>query len=64
MATYIQDTLDMIDMTVANYAQSVFVDFGGPIATTLRVGGIVALALLGLNVVMQWAPLRVSDFAK
>lgn len=56
LATYIQDTLDMIDMTVANYAQSVFVDFGGPIATAIRLGGIVALALLGLNVIMQCGP--------
>ena len=32
MATYIQDTLDLIDGAVATYAQSVFVDSAGPIA--------------------------------
>jgi len=64
MATYIQDTLDTIDATVATYAQSVFVDFGGPMTTTIRLAGVAALALLGVNVVMQWTPIRVTDFAK
>ncbi|PJN94286.1 conjugal transfer protein, partial [Amaricoccus sp. HAR-UPW-R2A-40] len=64
MATYIQDTLDLIDATVATYAESVFVDFAGPVTTTIRLGGLVALALLAINVIMQWAPLRVTDFAK
>jgi type IV secretion system protein VirB6 len=64
MATYIQDTLAKIDASVAIYAQSVFVDFGGPVSTTIRLGGLVALALLALNVIMQWAPLRVTDFVK
>ena len=64
MATYIQDTLDLIDVAVASYAQNVFVEIGGPIGTTIRLGGLVALALLAVNVIMQWAPLRVTDFAK
>ena len=64
MATYIQDTLDKIDISVATYAQSVFVDFAGPITTTIQLAGLVSLALLGVNVVMQWVPLRVTDFAK
>jgi type IV secretion system protein VirB6 len=64
MATYIQDTLDLVDGAVATYAQSVFVDIGGPIATTIRLGGLVSLAFLGINVMMQWVPLRVTDFVK
>lgn len=64
MATYIQDTLDLIDGTVAAYAQTVFTDFGGPVSATIRLGGVVALAFLGINVMMQWVPLRVTDFAK
>ncbi len=64
MATYIQDTLDQIDGAVATYAQNVFVDFGGPIATTIRLARLVSLAFLGINVMMQWVPLRVTDFAK
>jgi type IV secretion system protein VirB6 len=64
MATYIEDTLNLIDSSVATYAQSVFVDFGGPVSTTIRLGGLVALVLLAINVIMQWAPLRVTDFAK
>nr|WP_281379338.1 type IV secretion system protein [Amaricoccus macauensis] len=51
-------------MTVANYAQSVFTDFGGPVSATIRLGGVVAIAFLGINVMMQWVPLRVTDFAK
>ena len=64
MATYIQDTLDLIDGAVGTYAQSVFVEIGGPIATTIRLGGLVSLAFLGINVIMQWVPLRTTDFAK
>jgi type IV secretion system protein VirB6 len=64
MATYIQDTLTKIDVAVATYAQNVFVDIGGPIGTTIRVAGLVSLAFLAINVIMQWAPLRVTDFAK
>lgn len=64
MATYIQETLDQIDAAIATYAQSVFVDFGGAMSTTLRLGGLVALGLLAINVIMQWAPLRVTDFVK
>jgi len=64
MATYIQDTLDQVDGAVATYAQSVFADFGGPITTTIQLAGLVSLAMLGINVVMQWVPLRVTDFAK
>jgi type IV secretion system protein VirB6 len=64
MATYIADTLSQIDATVAVYAEQVFANFGGPVSTTIRLGGLVALALLAINVIMQWAPLRVTDFAK
>lgn len=64
MATYIADTLSQIDATVATYAESVFVNFGGPVATTIRLAGLVSLAFLGINVIMQWLPLRVTDFAK
>ncbi|MFQ8433145.1 type IV secretion system protein [Amaricoccus sp. W119] len=64
MATYIQDTLTKIDVSVATYAQNVFVDIGGPVAATIRLAGLVSLAFLAINVVMQWAPLRVTDFVK
>ncbi|TPE47313.1 type IV secretion system protein [Amaricoccus solimangrovi] len=64
MATFIVDTLAMVDATVAAYAETVFVDFGGAVTTTIRLAGIVALAFLGANVVFQWAPIRATDFAK
>ena len=64
MATFITENLARIDGLVGTYAETVFTDFAGPLTTTIRLGGILALALLGANTVLQLAPLRVSDFAK
>ena len=64
MATFIAENLARIDAAVASYAETVFTDFGGPMSTTIRIAGIVALALLGANLILQWVPLRVTDFAK
>ena len=64
MATYIADTLDQIDALVAAYAETVFTDFGGPMTTTIRLGGILALAFLATNSILQLTPIRISDFAR
>ncbi len=64
MATFITDNLTRIDGLVVAYAETVFTDFGGPIATSIRIAGIVALALLGINTILQWSPIRVTDFVK
>ncbi len=64
MATFIADNLARIDALVETYAETVFTDFGGPLTTSIRLGGIVALALLGANTIFQWTPLQVTDFMK
>lgn len=62
MATYVQTTLDEIDFAIAGYAESVFTGFAGPITTTIQIAGVVGLALIGVNAVLQWAPIRVSEY--
>lgn len=64
MATYIADTLNLIDGLVADYAETVFNNFGGPLTTTIQLAGILSLALLAANAVLQITPLRLSDFAR
>ncbi len=64
MATFITDNLASIDALVETYAETVFVNFGGPLTTSIRLAGIVALALLGANTIFQWTPLQVTDFLK
>lgn len=64
MATFIVDTLGMVDAAVASYAETVFTDFGGAITTSIRLAGVVALAFLGANLIFQWTPIRVTDFLK
>lgn len=62
MASYITDTLDLIDSAIASYAQSVFVGFAGPITTMIQAGGLVGLALIAANSVMQLVPIRASSY--
>lgn len=62
MATYIQDTLDTLDAAIESYAESVFVTMAGPIATTLQAMGVVGLALIALNAIVQWAPIRIGEY--
>ncbi|PZQ46084.1 MAG: conjugal transfer protein [Rhodovulum sulfidophilum] len=64
MATFIADNLARIDGLVQGYAETVFLDFGGAVTTSIRLAGIVALAFLGANVIFQWTPIRATDFAK
>ncbi|WP_435171144.1 type IV secretion system protein [Falsirhodobacter sp. 1013] len=64
MATYIQTTLDSIDNAILGYTESVFADFGGAIATTCQLMGLVALAFMAANSVMQLVPVRYSDYLK
>lgn len=64
MATYIADTLGSIDEAILGYTQSVFADFGGAIAATCQLMGVVALAFMAANSIMQLAPIRYSDYLK
>ena len=60
----IQSILDTIDNGVETYAQNVFNDFGGPIATTLQLMGLVSLAFVALNTMTQWVAIRPTDYIK
>ncbi|WP_435171633.1 type IV secretion system protein [Falsirhodobacter sp. 1013] len=64
MATYIADTLGSIDEAILGYTESVFADFGGAIATTCQLMGVVALAFMAANSVMQLVPIRFTDYIK
>lgn len=64
MATYIADTLNKIDEAILGYTEAVFSDFGGAIATTCQLMGVVALAFMAANSVMQMVPIRFTDYVK
>ena len=62
MATHISDTLTLIDNAIASYAQSVFTGFAGPVTTMIQAGGLVGLALVAANAMMQFVPIRMSSY--
>ncbi len=64
MAEFIQTTLDQIDEAIEGYAETVFTDFGDPIATTLQLAGVVSLGFIALNTLLQWVPIRVTEYTK
>ena len=62
MATHINDTLTLIDNAIASYAQTVFSNFGGPVTTMIQAGGAVGLALVAANTILQFTPIRISNY--
>lgn len=62
MATYITETLDLIDAAIGNYAQTVFTGFAGPVTTMIQAGGLVGLALVAANALLQFVPIRMSSY--
>lgn len=64
MANYIQETLLLIDRAVETYAEDVFQEFSAPVETTLQLAGLVSLAFVALNTMVQWIPIRVSEYIK
>ncbi|MEM7710168.1 MAG: type IV secretion system protein [Pseudomonadota bacterium] len=64
MATFVQDTLDNVDTAILGYAENSFATFAGPIAGVLQAMGLVGLALVGFNTLLQWVPVRVSEYVK
>ncbi len=64
MATFVEDTLNNVDTAILNYAQSSFSAFAGPIATVLQLMGVVGLAFIALNALVQWVPIRVGEYLK
>ena len=64
MATFVQTTLNELDAAITGYADSTFTAFAGPIATTLQLMGLVGLAFIALNTILQWVPVRVSEYIR
>lgn len=62
MASYIEDTLNLIDTAISGYAQSVFSGFAGPVTTMIQAGGLVGLALVAANALFQFVPIRMSSY--
>ena len=64
MATFVQDTLDKLDMAITGYASSSFTQFAGPVATVCQAMGVVGLAFIAINALVQWVPIRVGEYLK
>ena len=64
MASFVADTLADIDFAIAGYAEGVFGAFGSAVAGALQAMGLVGLALVAANSVMQVVPIRLSEFLK
>lgn len=64
MATFVADTLDKIDTAIDGYAEGVFASFAGPVATMMQAMGLVGIAFIALNSLMQWMPIRVTEYSK
>ena len=62
MATYITETLDLIDAAIGNYAQTVFTGFAGPVTTMIQAGGLLGLVLVAANALFQFVPIRMSSY--
>lgn len=64
VATFIQTTLDDLDLAITGYASSSFAQFAAPIATVCQAMGIVGLAFIAINALLQWVPIRVGEYMK
>jgi type IV secretion system protein VirB6 len=64
MASYITEALTLVDAAVATYAEDVFTNFAGPLTTSIRLAGVVTLALLGANAIVAWVPIKTTDLLK
>lgn len=62
MATHVADTLSQIDAAIGGYAEAVFLNLAGPITTTCQIMGLVGLAFMALNTLVQWVPIRVGSY--
>lgn len=62
MATHINDTLTLIDNAITGYAQTVFTGFAGPVTGMIQAGGLVGLALIAANAMVQFVPIRMSSY--
>ena len=64
MATFVVETLDKVDSAIEGYAESVFADFGGAVSGLMQAMGIVGLAFIAFNTLVQWVPIRVTEYTR
>ncbi|MDO5757208.1 MAG: type IV secretion system protein [Rhodobacterales bacterium] len=64
MADFVENTLNSVDAAILGYAENSFAAFAGPIASLLQVMGVVGLAFIALNTLVQWVPIRVGEYLK
>lgn len=62
MATFITETLTKIDAAIGSYAQNVFEAVGGPIQSLIVAAGVLSLAIIAANAMMQFQPMRMGSF--
>ena len=62
MASFIIDTLGFIDDSVSSYAETVFTGVSGSINGVIIAAGLVGLPLLAFNTIMQFHPIKMSQF--
>lgn len=62
MQTFITTTLADIDSAIGSYAQNVFESVGGPIQTLILAAGVMSLAIIAANSMMQFQPMRMGSF--
>ncbi|ORE91684.1 putative conjugal transfer protein [Stappia sp. 22II-S9-Z10] len=64
MATFVVETLDKVDSAIEGYAESVFADFGGTVSGLMQAMGLVGLAFIAFNTLVQWVPIRVTEYTR
>jgi type IV secretion system protein VirB6 len=62
VATIVQDIMTEIDLAVGSFAETIFGDLADPLTITIQLGGVMGLALLAANALMQWSPMRMSQY--
>ena len=55
------DTLRVIDETVTNYTESLFRSFSGELTTVFQASGVLGVAMIGANLVLQIHPMTVAS---
>ncbi|MET1416639.1 type IV secretion system protein [Roseibium sp. HPY-6] len=62
MASFITDTLDLIDTAVSSYAETVFQSVSSEINTALVAAGLVGLSLIALNSILAFSTVSMRSY--
>lgn len=62
MATFISDTLGLIDNAIISYAEIIFSSFAGPVTGAIQAMGFAGLALVAANSLFQFYAIRMSEY--